>query len=211
MKTLSIDFENCYGIKRLTYSFDFRSGAAYAIYAPNGMMKSSFAQAFKDIAARTNSTDRVFPHRITRRLVTTGAGAPLDPDAVLVLPPYDEFFGDSEKTATLLVDSKLRREYEQIHRETGLAKSAFIKAMAAQTRSKKNLALEISRAFTKSDDAFYQALIRVQDEVKKLPAAQFSDVPYDLISDERVAVFLETQDVKVALKGYIDKYKELLA
>lgn len=211
MKRLNVDFEHCYGIRRLTYCFDFGKCGAYAVYAPNGMMKSSFAQAFKDIATGTASTDRVFTQRTTRRVVTTESGQPLDPGAVLVLPPYDEVFGDSEKTATLLVDARLRREYEQLHRDTERAKAAFLKAMKEQSRSKKDLAAEISRAFTKSDDAFYQALIRVQDEVKKLPAAQFADVPYDLISDEKVAAFLETQDVKVALKAYIDKYNELLA
>ena len=211
MKRLSINFEHCYGIKRLTYCFDFQDCNAYAIYAPNGMMKSSFAQAFKDIATNAPSVDRVFSNRATRREVTTEAGKALAAAAVLVLPPYDEVFGDSEKTATLLVDAALRRQYEQLHRDTERAKATFLKAMKEQAKSKKDLALEISRAFTKSDDAFYQALIRVQDEVKKLPAAQFAEVPYDLISDEKVAAFLETQDVKLALKAYIDKYNELLA
>ena len=211
MRSLTIDLEHCYGIKRLSDELDFTDCSAYAIYAPNGVMKSSFAQAFKDIATDTPSRDRVFPNRPTRREVTVDSGQPLSSDAVLVLPPYDEVFGDSEKTATLLVDAKLRKEYEQLYLDIDRAKDVFLRAMKEQSRSKKDLEAEISRTFTTSDHEFYQALIRVRDDVVKLVEPQFANVPYDLISDEKVATFLATEDVKAMLQAYIEKYNELLA
>ena len=211
MKQLTLDLEHCYGIRRLQASFDFTDCSAYAVYAPNGMMKSSFAETFKDIAADEASRDRVFPNRVTRRTVVDESGKPLKPEAVLVLPPYDEVFGNSEKTATLLVDAKLRKEYEQLYLEIDRAKTRFLKAMKEQSKSKRNLEAEIARTFTKSSEEFYQALIRVKDEVEKLPDPQFADVPYDLIADEKVANFLATQDIAMMLKSYIDKYNELLA
>jgi hypothetical protein len=45
MQELTIDLENCYGIKKRDHKFNSSKGPVYAIYAPNGMMKSSFAQA----------------------------------------------------------------------------------------------------------------------------------------------------------------------
>ena len=48
IKQIRIDLENCYGIKALQSSFDFSDASAYAIYAPNGAMKTSFAQTFRD-------------------------------------------------------------------------------------------------------------------------------------------------------------------
>jgi hypothetical protein len=50
MKSLCVGFGNCYGIKKLNHQFDFSKSAVYAIYAANGMMKSSFAQTFLDVA-----------------------------------------------------------------------------------------------------------------------------------------------------------------
>ena len=173
-------------------------------------MKSSLAQTFEDIAAGEDSRDRVFPDRATRREVLDESGTLLHSSAVLVLPPYDEVFGDSKKTASLLVDAKLRKEYEQLYLDIDHAKAAFLKAMKEQSKSKKDVEEEISRTFTKSNSEFYQALIRVQDEVDKLPDPQFADVPYDLVSDKKVATFLATKDVKAVLKAYIDKYNELL-
>src|SRR5438874_1649309 len=131
-------------------------------------MKSSLAQTFKDIAEGIPSSDRVFPSRTTRRNVTTETGQKLGSSAVLVLPPYDDVFGISEQTATLLVDAKLRKEYEQLYADIERAKARFLKAMTEQSGSKKNLEAEISGTFTKSDNEFYQALIRVKDEVASL-------------------------------------------
>ncbi len=61
MNKLNVDLENCYGIKKLAKQFDFSKQKAYAIYAPNGAMKSSLAKTFKDIAEGEASSDRIFP------------------------------------------------------------------------------------------------------------------------------------------------------
>ncbi|HEY5591309.1 MAG TPA: hypothetical protein VIK55_09855 [Paludibacter sp.] len=42
MNKLKIDLEYCYGVKKLNYEFDFTIKPTYAIYAPNGIMKTSF-------------------------------------------------------------------------------------------------------------------------------------------------------------------------
>ncbi|UEM12398.1 hypothetical protein J4G43_049775 [Bradyrhizobium barranii subsp. barranii] len=60
MPKISIDLENCYGIKKLKADFDFKKARAFAIYAPNGAMKSSLATTFQDIAAHSRDGDQVF-------------------------------------------------------------------------------------------------------------------------------------------------------
>ena len=44
MNRVSVELLNCYGIKKLKKQFDFSQDRVYAIYAPNGAMKSSLAQ-----------------------------------------------------------------------------------------------------------------------------------------------------------------------
>ena len=46
MDTLKIDFENCFGIGKFNHEFDFKKSKTFLIYAPNGMMKTSFAKTF---------------------------------------------------------------------------------------------------------------------------------------------------------------------
>ena len=118
MNCVTVDLKNCYGIKKLNHVFEFTQRKEYAIYAPNGSMKSSFADVFKDIADGKESQDRIFPSRKTARSITDENGAALTPESILVLPPYDQFFSHTEKTSTLLVNNTLRREYEQLHADT---------------------------------------------------------------------------------------------
>jgi len=211
MKTLNVDLENCYGIKKLSSQFDFSQHKAYAIYAPNGAMKTSLAQTFKDIADATASKDRIFPARVCTRKITDENSFDLPKESVLVVRPYDELFGHTEKTSTLLVDSKLRKEYEELHIDIDISKETFLKALREQSGSKKDLEKEISSTFTRRDDQFYVALNRVKDELLAQKDAPFVDIHYDTLFDEKVLSLLGTKDFKTAIENYIKKYNELLA
>ena len=211
MNKMTVDLENCYGIKKLQTKFDFTQHKVYAIYAPNGAMKSSLAQTFKDVADATSSKDRIFPTRVCSRKISDENGVDLPRESVLVLPPYDEVFGHTEKTSILLVDTKLRKEYEQLHVAIDSSKAVFLKALKEQSHSKKDLEKEISSTFTKSEDEFYVALIRIRDELLAQKDAPFSDIHYDTIFDEKVVSFLGTKDFKTAIESYIKKYNELLS
>jgi len=211
MNKLNVELENCYGIKKLQAQLDFSQHKVYAIYAPNGAMKTSLAQTFKDIAGGTASKDRIFPDRVCIRKITDETGIDLPKESALVIRPYDEEFGQTEKTSTLLVDSKLRKEYEELHIEIDKSKGLFLKALKEQSNSKKDLEKEISSTFTKNDDEFYRALIRVKDEVLAQKDSPFADIIYDRIFDEKVLNLLGTKDVKTAIESYIKKYNELLS
>ncbi len=211
MNKLNVELENCYGIKQLRWQFDFSTSRTYAIYAPNGAMKSSFAQTFKDVADDTKSKDRIFPDRVCIRKITDESGGDLPKETVLVVSPYDEVFGHTEKTSTLLVDNKLRKEYEQLHIAIDIAEDAFLKALKEQSGSKKDLKSEISSTFTKSQDAFYRALNRVKEEVLAQKDAPFASIRYDTVFDDKVLSFLGTKDFKTAIEDYVKKYNELLA
>ena len=211
MKTLTINLEHCYGIRKLDEKLDFSTAKAIAIYAPNGSMKTSLAQTFQDIAAGTDSKDRIFPARVCTRVVRDENDADLPKDSVLVVRPYEETLGHSTKTSTLLVNAKLRTEYEALHADIDAAKDAFLKAMKEQSHSKRDLEKEISIAFTATDDKFYIALNRIRDEVANRPDAPLKDVPYDLIFDEKVQSLLNTKDFKKTIGDYTKKYNELLA
>ncbi|MBX3332208.1 MAG: hypothetical protein KF722_17535, partial [Nitrospira sp.] len=211
MKTLNIDLEHCYGIKTLKTQFDFSSSRSYAIYAPNGSMKSCLAQTFKDLADGIASQDRIFPDRISSRRITDENSIDLPREKIVVVRPYDEVLGHTEKTSTLLVNAELRKEYELLHADIDKSKDIFLKAMKEQSHSKKDLEQEISSTFTKDENAFFKALFRIKDELLDQKDAPFADILYDTIFDEKVLAVLGTKDFKTAIQGYIKKYNELLA
>jgi len=210
MDRVNVDLKHCYGIKALKKEFDFSNTQAYAIYAPNGVMKSSLAQSFQDAANETDSADRIFPKRKTSRKITDEGGNEIDGERVLVVKPYDEGYGPTEKTSTLLVDAALRKEYEQLHVTIDEAKAVLLKALREQANSKSNFENEISSAFTRGDD-FEVAVNRIKDELEKQKDAPFADVKYDIIFDEKVLKALDTKDLKDAIEDYIRRYNELLS
>jgi len=104
MNKLTIELENCYGISKFLYGFEFSTRNVYAIYAPNGSMKSSFARTLHNISKGEPTIDLIYPDRKCIRKVTDEVGAELPKDNILVLIPYDEALGHTEKTSTLLVN-----------------------------------------------------------------------------------------------------------
>lgn len=210
MKKLKIQLENCYGIRKLETEFVFEKGLACALYAPNGAMKSSLALTFQDIASGRPSKDRIFPARTTVRKVMDDTGAEVSPDQIFVIQPYDQQFGHTEKTSTLLVDNALRQEYERLFADIEEIKKVFLKSMKDQTKSKRDLEREISHTFTKTGDEFYSALRRIRQEVTEQDGAPFASEPYDLIFDDKVLEFLKTKDFRSLLANYIERYNELL-
>src|SRR6266566_735111 len=211
MQKLKIRLENCYGIKKLKTDLDFSQAKAIAVYAPNGAMKTSLAQTFKDLREGTDSSDRIFPDRKTAREITDEKNAAIAQDSIFVISPYDEEYGHTEKTSTLLVDSKLRKEYDQLLQQVETSKEIFLKNIKKQTGSKKDLEAEISLAFTRTDKEFFVALARVKEEVTALRTAHFANVKYDEIFETKILDFLKTKDVCAALKDYIEKYDKLIA
>lgn len=210
MNRVAIDLTYCYGIKSLKREFDFSKTNAYVIYAPNGVMKSSLAETFRGASNGQVPEDRLFPNRKSIRSIADEAGKQIEGTRILVVLPYDEQFGPTEKTSTLLVDAALRKEYERLHVDIDEAKAALLKAIREQAGSKRDFEREVSSAFTSSAD-FELALTRIRDELGKQADAPLADVRYDTIFDEKVLKALDSKELRAAIDDYIRRYNELLA
>lgn len=119
MDNVFINLKNCYGIPAFNYTFQFdEEKKAYLIYAPNGIMKTSFANTLNDIILEQETKDYFYPDRDTERVVkyNNEQGNDLSKDEILVIEPYCENY-KSENITVLLADKKLKKEYEDIHAE----------------------------------------------------------------------------------------------
>lgn len=210
MEKLNIDFKNCYGIKELQFTFDFSSNGTYAIYAPNGTMKTSFASALKDFSNSKLSQDSVFPNRTCSRSVTNESGSEMSPKEVFVVVPYDQTF-KSDKISTLLVNKELKERYDEIYKNINEKKELLLNHLNRCSGVKSELIERlVSKQFTANDDDFLKAIGRVKSEAIGLIDPQFSDVTYAKVFNEKSNQFLETQDFKDKLGEYVTKYNELI-
>jgi hypothetical protein len=113
---LSVDLKNCYGISELVHEFDFGNSNGYAIYAPNGFMKTSFSKTFDDLAKGRDTKDLIFPDRASSRVIKDDAGNDIVADSVFVVEPYNADFS-SEKTSLLLVNGEVKQKYDDALKE----------------------------------------------------------------------------------------------
>ena len=211
MNRLKLQLEFCYGIRKLDVMLDYESAASVAIYAPNGAMKSSLANTFQDIVDAKPSQDRIFPNRVTKRVIQDENGDDIAAADILVLRPYEEPLSDGDSTATLLVNAMLRQEYETLQAGVKSARTALLNALKATAKTKRAPDREILSAFMPSGGEFDSALMSLKEDLDKDWDPVFKDVPYDVITDERVVAFLENGDFRTAINDYTKKYNELLA
>lgn len=211
MDRVKVDLKNCYGIKALHKEFDFSQHPAWAIYAPNGVMKSSLAETFHDAAVKRASEDRIFPKRKAARSIKDEAGVEIEGDQVLVIRSYDAEYGLSEKHCTLLVSADLRRESEDLEARVEGARDAFLKVMRAQADSKRDFAREISLAVTRRENQFEDAVLGLYPLVERQPDAPFANVKYEIVFHDKVLKALEDEDLKASIGDFIVQYNKLLA
>lgn len=206
MDKLNVNLKNCYGIKKLEHNFDFSEYNTYAIYAGNGMMKSSFARTFKDLSNGESSKDLMFPDRATVRNIVDENNDSINKEQVFVMEPYKEDF-ESEKISTLLVKKELKEKYDKIHLDIDKKKEELLKKLKPLVASKIDIGEELSDTF-KND--FFICLEILEKEISDGKVAEFADIVYGEIYNERVIAFLKTEEFKEKLKEYIEKYNELI-
>ena len=210
MKSMKVHLKNVYGIRKLKHTFNFEKCSSAIIYAPNGSMKSSLANTFRDIINNENSCDRIFSDRKSNRVILDGAGRPINPKSVFVVGPVDKEFGVGKRTSMLLVNSELRKEYEDLTGDSDEAKSKFVSKLKNQFNLDIDVEKEISLVFTQKEDKFQDAVIQISYEVDNQHESQFSDVPYDIVFNDKVEDALNNPEVQEALKQYVSHFNSLI-
>ncbi|MFA6386140.1 MAG: phage infection protein, partial [Candidatus Paceibacterota bacterium] len=114
MKLLSVKLKNCYGIPSFEDEFDFNKSNANLIYAPNGVMKTSFAKTFLQISKGLLPEEKI--HNNTSTFEILFDGDPISPDEILVIEPFIPDY-ESKNISTLLVNSEKKERYDQIYKD----------------------------------------------------------------------------------------------
>ena len=209
MQKLKIDLENCYGIRALNVELDFTKKKANIVYAPNGMMKTSFAQTFKDLSEGKETKDRIYTSRQTKRGIADESGVEIPGEQIFVIEPYVQNY-ESSRISTLLVNKELKEEYDKILVEIEEKKTALLKELKKSSGIKNDIEKAISQVFAKRPDDFLNAIARVDKEVSEETKTELSAIIYNQIFNDKVEEFLNTKDFKNKLLEYTQIYDTLL-
>lgn len=207
MRKIKFNLQNCYGIKNLDEELTF-SNRTFAIYAPNGVMKTSFAKTLRDVSTNSPTKDLVFSDRETVREILVDNVA-ITPEKVFVIESYKEDY-QSDKVSTLLANRILKEEYERIHKDIDKAKDTLFKSLK-KTSGLNGKGDPMSAAiFDVFKKDIFELIFDLEDEVSNGKESPLSKIEYAAIFNGKTLDFLKSEGFKAALEEYIEKYDELI-
>lgn len=207
---LSVDLKNCYGIASLEYKFDFSEKRAFSIYASNGIMKTSFAKTFMDISQKKEPKDEVYSEMETICNIKKD-NADIKSDEIFVINSYEKAY-KSDNIAKLLVNEDIKKQYDNVYEDIQKSKIDFLKKLIELTSEKKIDEIEknISSAFfSGGKNKFFEALKRVEDEVKN-GDKKYASIKYNEVFNDKTVNIINDSDFLNNLETYVEKYNTLL-
>lgn len=207
---LKVNLEKCYGIDKLVYEFDFSKCHTFVIYAPNGVMKTSFANTFKDLANGKNPCDRIDDSIIPLFDINNSeSGNQVQADSICVIEPYNEKAFDSEgKVLTLLANEVIRKEYLDIYSELEKEKQSLIKILKKISKSN-NCEIELFNTFCNGKVNIFDIFLKIIDSAKKF--SEKYDFKYNIIFDPQGKVKSFLDENKELFDEYCAKYNDLIS
>ncbi len=143
MNKLKISLKNCYGIQSLDHEFDFNPGQnqarpktkAYAIYAPNGLMKSSFAKTFEALAKGEKPKEERYNRTAT--CVIEADGNAISKEAIYVLKAEIDINTENPSVTNILVNPENKARYDELLVELDKSKNKLKISLQRSSKVKK--------------------------------------------------------------------------
>lgn len=203
MEKLNIKLENCYGIDKLEQEFDFSKCRAVAIYAPNGMMKTSFAKTFEAKSLGKEPLESLYNNVSLADIKTDGNN--IDKNEIVVINSFENINTD-KSVSSLLVDEISKNEYDQIFTEIAKQKASLISKLNKLSGIKQTEIENIIAADFNEKD-FFKFLSNIDFENID---DEFSEIKLNEVFDTDVLAFLKKPDVINNINVYTEKYNQLL-
>lgn len=212
MQKVNINFENCYGIKKLNYSFNFQKGKSYLLYASNGMMKTSFTKTFQALSSGKKPSDEVFGRKSTYE-ITNEKDESFDPNNIFVINSYENEYM-SPNSAKLMIDKKLKEKYDKALDDVTIAKSKLLDSIKNFFNDE---SMVIENEFAISFDVKSIDFLETILSLKRKNELECENIDIDFKKNKYVDIFNEgvekfVSDPKnlIQIQEYEERYTQLL-
>ena len=205
MEKLAINLKNCYGIQQLQYEFNFSvsKGQTYAIYAPNGLMKTSFAKTFDNLSKGKSPQEERYNRSPTCLVEVDGASIPQE--MIYVLKSEIDISSDSSAITDILVDPESKSRYDTLLIDIDKQKNKLIASLQKSSKIKK---AEVEKTILEdwNEIDFPTCISNIQSITIN---DDLSPYEYATIFDPKAIEVLKSQEFVSKAKEFTDKYEEL--
>ncbi|MBN2068352.1 MAG: hypothetical protein JW739_01830 [Opitutales bacterium] len=191
----------------MEHEFDFTTRSnqtAFAIYAPNGFMKSSFAQTFENVAKRETPRDERYKRQSTCEISFNGND--IDPESIYVFRSEDDKNEDSNSVSNILVDTNDKKRYDNLILNLDKLKKRLIINLNKKTGLKKSdIENQILNDFKNS-----QFNLCIENALNtKIPNIDLSKFKYSIIFNKINLDIINSEIFIRNAKEYSDYYIKL--
>lgn len=154
MDNLKVHLENCYGISSLDETFDLSStggkAKAYAIYAPNGLMKTSFSRTFDALSKGEQPKEERFNRQPT--CIVEVDNIDIRKEQVYVLKSEIEISSDNEAVTNILINQESKIRYDTLVADINKLKSKLESSLQKKSKIKKDDIENMLKSDFQTDD-----------------------------------------------------------
>ena len=213
MIQLKINLVNCYGIQSMNHGIDFGIGSnpakpktkAYAVYAPNGLMKSSFAKTFDALSKGESPKEERYNRPSTCVVEFDGVAIPAE--AIYVLKAEIDISADSPAITDILVNPENKAEYDDLLVSLDKLKNKLTNALQKASKIKKG-DIETTILNDSGETDFPTCLGKIKAMVIEDDLSPFE---YATIFDRKVAEVLKSIEFTNKASEFSERYQELFS
>lgn len=209
MRKIKLNLEHCFGITKLSQNLDFAGENVALIYAPNGLMKSSFAKTMQLYGQGK-------PEKVKDVVADIAGIVEIKDEQDNVVLPGSIYVSNCEEPdsetpkniTSFLADSVLKQQYDNILRNLSEKQKALFREISTFAISS-DIVSEFIRTFCDGKPSlFYGKFEEVMAEVdENNPCYEFK---YNDIFDKDGKVRKFIEDNREALMDYSEKYQTIL-
>lgn len=207
MDNLRVRLENCYGISSLDENFDLSTAKgkarAYSIYAPNGLMKTSFSRTFEALSKGEKPKEERFNRRPT--CIVEVDNVDIQKEQIYVLKSEIEISSDNEAVTNILINKDSKSRYDSLISNINKLKSKLETSLQKKSKIKKgDIEDKLLKDFQTDD--FVKALELAKGIVIGDDLGNFI---YNEIFDPKAITIIESPEFLSKSNEFNQRYQEL--
>lgn len=209
MKKLGVKFKNCYGIQSFEHEFDFGDGEpgnkAFAVYAPNGLMKTSFTKTFEKLAMGSMAVEERYNRTSTSDAWVDGMQMPKE--SIYVLKSEIDIRDDSPALTDILVNPENKSRYDAILIDIDKQKTKLITGLQKASGVPKK---DIEKTLLEDTgiNKFPECIANLK--ARKI-ASELAHLDYSVLFDPKVIDVLKSAEFVSNAKEFNKRYQELFS
>lgn len=210
MNNVEVYLDNCYGIYHMEHEFNFSNSNVIAVYARNGLMKTSFAKTFKKVqdGKIDDIKDEIFNLESTVTIKSDGGN--IDPAKVFVIKSFESSY--EADVTPLLIKQTVKEQLKNVLKSRdklfkALEKNSGLKVKKASAgKAVFELEPKMIEDLHFVENSFLVNVLTIKDV---RPEQNFSNVTYNVIFEPTVLKKILSIEFQEKIRDFITKSDEI--